>query len=69
MTWILALIIFLNVTNTIFLIIELLFKNEEKTFPALKSYEKDKNLYEFRDRLRGYLGLPRRRSSIPKGKY
>ena len=35
--------------------------------PALKAYEKQKNLYDFRDRLRGYLGLPRRRSSISKG--
>lgn len=46
--------------------IGLLFKNEEKTFPALKSFEKDKNLYEYRDRMRGYLGLPRRRNSINK---
>lgn len=43
-----------------------LFKDEKKIMPALKVFEKAHNLYDFRDRLRGYLGLPRRRSSISK---
>ena len=34
--------------------------------PGLKAYEKDKNLFEFRDRMRGYLGLPRRRVNARK---
>jgi hypothetical protein len=42
----------------------MLFKNELKILPALKSYEKTQNLIDFRDRMRGYLGLPRRRTSI-----
>ncbi|CDW85303.1 UNKNOWN [Stylonychia lemnae] len=43
-----------------------LFTDEQKIMPALKSYEKSQNLIDFRDRMRGYLGLPRRRSSINK---
>ena len=43
-----------------------MFRNIEKLIPALRSYEKDKSLYGFRDRMRGYLGLPRRRASVAK---
>ena len=46
------------------MIIGLLIKNEEKVMPALKRYDKDKNLLGFRDRMRGYLGLPRRRKTL-----
>lgn len=34
--------------------------------PALKCYEKDHNILAFRDRMRGYLGLPRRRKTFGK---
>jgi hypothetical protein len=37
-----------------------------KAFPALKAFEKDKNFFEFRDRMRGYLGLPRQRVATRK---
>lgn len=46
-----------HISNLILL--GLLFKNENKVLPALKSYESTQNLYDFRDRMRGYLGLPR----------
>lgn len=46
------------------LCIGVLFKDEAKITPALKAYEKSKNIIDFRDRMRGYLGLPRRRSSV-----
>ena len=39
-----------------------MFENGEKVYPAIKSYEKEKNLVKFADRMRGFLGLPRRRA-------
>ena len=35
--------------------------NEEKILPAVKLFEREKNLIKFRYRMRGYLGLPRKR--------
>jgi hypothetical protein len=46
------------------LFIVLLFTNEMKMKPAWDIYLKDSNLHDFRDRMRGYLGFPRRRSSL-----
>ena len=31
-------------------------------YPAIRSYETEKNLVKFADRMRGFLGLPRRRA-------
>ena len=38
----------------------------EKVLPALKAFDKDGSLIQFRDSMRGYLGLPRRRESPRK---
>ena len=46
--------------------VELLFKDEKKIMPALSAYERERNIYKFRDRMRGYLGLPRRLKTIHK---
>ena len=44
----------------------MLFRNEEKVFPAVKSYEKEKNIIKFGVRMRGFLGLPRTRPRLSR---